>query len=94
MKVVRKYSSAARLAGGRPILQITGPGGGRMFVVFDSKRSLDALAQTEVALLRSGNYCGNVSLKDLNRLGNANHAIGREPSMYNAFTPEKEPVDG
>ncbi len=71
VKVVRRYATAARLSDGNPIIQIVGPSGSKMFVVFNGKPTVEEIAKTEIAVLRQGHYCGHVTVRGLDRLGRA-----------------------
>jgi hypothetical protein len=85
MKVVRRYATAARLADGNPIIQIVGPSGSKMFVVFNGKPTVEDIAKTEIAVLRQGRYCGHITVRGLDRLGNADRAQVGQPVPYEAF---------
>jgi hypothetical protein len=62
-KVFKTYDGAKKASSGLPILRV-----GNLYII--GMKSLD-----EVTLIDSkGTHCGNVTMKHLNRLGNANWA--------------------
>lgn len=85
VKVVRRYATAARLADGNPIIQIVGPSGSKMFLVFNGKPTVEDIANTEIGVLRQGRYCGHITVRGLDRLGNADRAQVGQPLPYEAF---------
>lgn len=95
MKVVRRYATAARLSDGNPIIQIVGPSGSKMFVVFNGKPTVEEIAKTEIAVLRQGHYCGHVTVRGLDRLGRAQvsqpvweaAAVGQSDDASSVWSP-------
>lgn len=71
MKVVRRYATAARLSEDRPFLQVTGPGGGRLWIVFDRKQDLSSVANSQIKLIRNHKPCGFTVLSSLDYYGEA-----------------------
>lgn len=95
MKVVRRYATAARLAGDNPVIQIIGPKGEKIWVVFNGNQTPTDIKKTEIAIIRQGKYCGHVKLKELDRLGDANECKSEMPIIHSAFpNVERKRLDG
>ena len=63
-KVFKRYSSAAKAAKSEPIIRI-----GKFYIT-----GIDRFGTTAIDLIAgTGHICGSISVKSLNRLGNANH---------------------
>lgn len=77
MKAYKSFRTARRKSNGKPFIGIDGFGDKDrkpLFIVLDDE-SLAALAHCSITLYTSlGMNKGSITLKHLNRLGNANHA--------------------
>lgn len=86
MKAYKKFSTAKKRSGGRPIIKV-----GDFYIV-------GAGSSTQIAVLDPhGLYCGHVSAKKLDRLGNANWAKrDKEHQTHNvmAFTKYMPEISG
>lgn len=74
MKLYKTFNTAVKnnKNKGKPIIKV-----GKAFVVFeDGDGSVDL---TEIAVIRGGSYTGNVNVRHLERLGNANWAEKGSP---------------
>ena len=91
MKTFKRLSVALREAAGRPILEIR-QGVSSIFVIFDD----DLGHRTEISLFKKRNgIVGTVTVRHLNRLGNANHAVADPkwtmPRVYGTDKPSATP---
>ena len=88
MQTFRTLVDAAKVAGVQPIFQID-TGVDRLFIVLDG--GVEAMKGTEVTLLTPEHdsdrwrHAGHITLKHLDRLGNANWAATVRPTAFNAF---------
>lgn len=75
LKVFKRYSTAKEHAAGRPIVRV-GSGSSSIYIV--GMHEID-----EVAIIAAdGSITGNVTMKHLDRLGNANHATAKKGEDY------------
>ncbi len=88
MKAFRTYKAAKEAAKGLPILMV-GAGKNALYVAFDHEQDPLGVSLNEVTLINDeGAYCGHVSMRHLDRLGNANYArAGAVPATERCFTP-------
>jgi excisionase family DNA binding protein len=82
-KIYRRYGSAHKAAAGRPVLEIAGFFVVGQFEGFNSIRLLDG----------EGRQAANITLKNLDRLGNGNYAIAERPSTVNVFNDPDDSGD-
>src|SRR5262245_35893275 len=98
MKAFRTYAAAKVHAKGLPILAI-GSHGKHLYVAFDHCQDMLDVSEEEVTLIRpDGQFCGHLSMRHLDRLGDANTArAGTGPageqclSRHDLGLPEQRP---
>jgi hypothetical protein len=72
MKTYKRYPDAEKAANGAPILAIEDLDDGKIYIVFSANTNPKT---TMISLIREdGLHTGCVTLRHLDRLGNANHA--------------------
>lgn len=99
MKAFRTYKAAKEAAKGLPVLEIES-GSEKLFIAFDNAADPLAVSEARVTLVNTeGFYCGNVNLRHLDRLGDADHARpGPVPATERCFSyhdlgePEPRPM--
>lgn len=69
-RTFKRLEAARRVSGGRPILRV-----GRLYLAPVDGDMLDVGLESVELISPTGEINGQVSLRHLNRLGNANHAI-------------------
>lgn len=88
MKTYKHYSKAAENSNGLPIIRIAS-GGEQLYIVLSGDTVNAELSQIEL-IANGGGIAGQVGLRNLNRLGNANYAEPNPKCImhYNAFPDE------
>ena len=86
LKAYKTFGAAKRAAPRLPLIQINN-GRERLYIVAET--STQGVAQTEVSIMSPGpkayGYAGYVTMRHLDRLGNANRAEAKQPIDFRAF---------
>ncbi len=82
MRLYKTYGAAKRKAGGSPILAV-----GTHYLV-----GIDAFTGVSVVDTDNGHITGNIQLRHLDRLGNANYAKAVKPRNVHAFFNKARPL--